>query len=155
MKKLLKSFGYAFSGLWACIIYERNFRIHISAALAVFVFAWLYGVDNVHLAVLALTVALVFITEAVNTSIEAAVDFLSPGRSEIAKIAKDTAAGAVLISAIAAVAVAVMSFKDTERLGWTFLQLFTMPNLIFTVVYIILSIVFVFCIVPKNNIERK
>lgn len=75
MKKLIKSFGYAFSGLWACIIYERNFRIHISAALAVFVFAWLYGVDNVHLAVLVLTVALVFITEAVNTSIEKAVDF--------------------------------------------------------------------------------
>ena len=80
MKKLIKSFGYAFSGLWACIIYERNFRIHISAALAVFVFAWLYGVDNVHLAVLVLTVALVFITEAVNTSIEKAVDFLSPER---------------------------------------------------------------------------
>mgnify|MGYP001003815159 CR=1 FL=1 len=95
MKKLIKSFGYAFSGLWACIIYERNFRIHISAALAVFVFAWLYGVDNVHLAVLVLTVALVFITEAVNTSIEKAVDFLSPERSETAKIAKDAAAGAV------------------------------------------------------------
>lgn len=155
MKKLIKSFGYAFSGLWACIIYERNFRIHISAALAVFVFAWLYGVDNVHLAVLVLTVALVFITEAVNTSIEAAVDFLSPERSETAKIAKDAAAGAVLLSAIAAVAVAVMSFNDLDRLGWTFLQLFTMPNLIFTVAYIILSIVFIFCIVPKTNIERK
>ena len=140
MKKLIKSFGYAFSGLWACIIYERNFRIHISAALAVFVFAWLYGVDNVHLAVLVLTVALVFITEAVNTSIEKA---------------EDGGGGAVLLSAIAAVAVAVMSFNDLDRLSWTFLQLFTMPKLIFTVAYIILSIVFIFCIVPKTNIERK
>ena len=67
-----------------------------------------------------LTVALVFITEAVNTSIEKAVDFLSPERSETAKIAKDAAAGAVLLSAIAAVAVAVMSFNDLDRLSWTF-----------------------------------
>ena len=52
-------------------------------------------------------------------------------------------------------AVAVMSFNDLDRLSWTFLQLFTMPKLIFTVAYIILSIVFIFCIVPKTNIERK
>ena len=114
-KDLLKSFAYAARGIFDCAVRERNFRIHIAAIVTVTIFAAVYGVTKTEAAVLALTMALVASLEAVNTAIEAAVDLESKEKSETARLAKDAAAGAVLIAAVGAVFVAMFIFGDAAR----------------------------------------
>lgn len=152
MIKFIQSFKYAFCGVWTCIKSERNFRVHIAAALAVLIFSCIYGIDGTHFSALALTVFFVMAAEAVNTSIEAVVDLVSHEKTELAKIAKDTAAGAVLLSAVCALIVAAVTFSDMSRLAYAFLVIVKMPNLIFTVLFIGASAFFVFGI--NNKIDN-
>jgi len=107
---MIKSFINAFRGIFHAIRHERNMKIHIIAAIAVNFMAWRCGFDRVEWAVLILTCALVMSLEVINTAIERLVDKLSPEQSPLAKAAKDCAAGAVLIAAIAAVIIAVILF---------------------------------------------
>ncbi len=113
--KLLKSFYYAFSGLWHCIKYETNFRIHIVAMVSVIIFTSVYSVPHYEKAILTILISLVMFSELINTSIEAMVDRIGTEKSENARIAKDTAAGAVLVFAISAVICAVYLFSDIEK----------------------------------------
>ncbi len=118
---LLRSFGYAAKGIAACVA-GRNFRIHMVAAVYVPLFArhFIHTVEQ--WAILVLTIALVMVTEAVNTAFEQTVDGLCPERHPVAGRVKDIAAGAVLIAAIAAVIVAVILFCD----GQAWLDLFAL-----------------------------
>lgn len=76
---LLRSFGYAFQGVAACLLGERNFRIHtLAGAMAIAMGAY-YRLSGTQWAVLLLAIALVLCCEAVNTAVEAAVDLVSPG----------------------------------------------------------------------------
>ncbi len=140
--KLLKSFAYAGRGIIDCISRERNFRIHIVAVLTVTIFAVLYGVTKTEGAVLALTMSLVVALEAMNTAVESAVDLTSDRRSERARLAKDAAAGAVLIAAVGSVAVAVLVFGDTARLMPAVLTVLRYWYL--AAAYIVIMAVFVF-----------
>ncbi|MGH2415400.1 MAG: diacylglycerol kinase [Microcystaceae cyanobacterium] len=104
---LLISFKYAWAGVRYAFITQRNFRVHsfisvLAVSLGVFL-----KVAAVEMAVVTLTCALVMVLELLNTALESVVD-LTVGQSyhELARIAKDCAAGAVLISAIAALLVA-------------------------------------------------
>jgi diacylglycerol kinase (ATP) len=104
---LLISFRYAWAGVRYAFVTQRNFRIHtVLGGVAISLGLMLHLVP-VELAILALTSALVMVLELLNTALESVVD-LAVGQSyhELAKVAKDCAAGAVLISAIAAVLVA-------------------------------------------------
>jgi undecaprenol kinase/diacylglycerol kinase (ATP) len=101
----MRSFGYAIEGIGYLVRTQRNFRIHLALAAAVVVAALALGVGATEWAVLVVTIALVILTEALNTGIELAVTLASPERRPEAKAAKDIAAGAVLLSAIAAVIV--------------------------------------------------
>ncbi len=105
-----RSFGYAFAGIGYCLRTQRNFRIHTLAALAVALGGGVLGLASVEWAVLALTVTMVIAAEMVNTVVEAAVDLASPGYHPLAKVAKDVAAGAVLITAIGAVVIGACIF---------------------------------------------
>ncbi|WP_017655031.1 diacylglycerol kinase family protein [Fortiea contorta] len=104
---ILVSFRYA----WAGIVYgfqtQRNFRIHVSVcglAIALSIFLHLQAVE---IAVIGITSGLVLALELLNTAIESVVDLtVKQTYHELAKIAKDCAAGAVLISALVAVLVA-------------------------------------------------
>ncbi len=105
---LFVSFRYASSGLSYAFLTQRNFRLHaligtIAVGLGLFL-----QLPNVELAVIALTSALVMAMELVNTALESVVD-LTIGQEyhELAKIAKDCAAGAVLMLAIAALFIAI------------------------------------------------
>jgi diacylglycerol kinase (ATP) len=104
---LLLSFKYAWAGLRYAFITQRNFRIHTvigTLALSLGVFLKLSAVE---IAVICLTSGLVLALELLNTAIESGVDLtVKQSYHELAKIAKDCAAGAVLVSAIAAVFVA-------------------------------------------------
>ncbi|OQB14737.1 MAG: Undecaprenol kinase [Firmicutes bacterium ADurb.Bin193] len=102
-KRLYQSFKYAFAGLWFCIKNERNFRIHIVAAATVFLAAPYYHFTVTQMLLLTIAVALVIICEMLNTALEASIDLACCEYKELAKIAKDVSAGAVLISALCSV----------------------------------------------------
>lgn len=103
---LLISFRYAWAGVRYAFLTQRNFRIHTFVGTIVIATGFLLKLQAIAIAVLALTSSLVMILELLNTALESVVD-LTVGQSyhELAKIAKDCAAGAVLLSAIAAVVV--------------------------------------------------
>ena len=100
-----RSFTYAFAGIGYCLRTQRNFRIHSAAAVLVGIVGVVLGLDPGAWAVLVLTVTLMLTAEMVNTVIEAVVDLASPGYHPLAKVAKDVAAGAVLLTALGAVGV--------------------------------------------------
>ena len=105
---LFHSFRYAFAGLWYALRTQRNARIHLLAALAVTAMGLWLRLDAPRWAVLALTIALVIFAEMVNTVIEAIVDLITLEYHPLAQIAKDVSAGAVLVTAIAAVVVGLL-----------------------------------------------
>lgn len=117
MKNLAKSFVYAFRGITYCIAHERNMRIHL--CFTAFMFGFLtvhdfFEVSRTQLAVLIATCALVLALECVNTAIEKAIDLETKERNPLAAIAKDAAAGAVLIAAIGSVAVGISVLYQPE-----------------------------------------
>lgn len=105
-----RSFGHAWAGVVHVAYTQPNWRIHLAAALAVMAAAVALGVPTGELSILALTVGLVLVAEAVNTAIERAVDAQGGPLSIAGKHAKDAAAGAVLLSAITAVVVGALIF---------------------------------------------
>jgi diacylglycerol kinase (ATP) len=104
----LASFRYAFAGWWYVLRTQRNAWIHAVIAIAVIAVALWLGVSLRDWAILLLTIALVWVAEFVNTAVEAVVDLLSPDIHPLAKVAKDVAAAAVLIAALAAVGVGLL-----------------------------------------------
>src|SRR5699024_9295907 len=99
IRSLVKSFGYAFRGLWICISNERNMRIHLVTAVLLVLFSLVFGLSRMEYAILFFALGFVITAEMVNTAIEALVDLQSPAYDNLARIAKDVAAGAVLIAA--------------------------------------------------------
>lgn len=99
------SFGFALAGLLALVRGQPNVRVHIASALVVLALAAALRLAPLEIAVLALTIGLVFVAEGLNTAIESAVDLASPSHHPLAREAKDVAAGAVLVSAVTAVVV--------------------------------------------------
>jgi diacylglycerol kinase len=110
IRGLVASFGYAFAGLAYCFRTQRNFRIHISIGLLGAVAGVLLGLSLVEWAVFAAMVTLVLAAEMVNTMIESLVDLVTQQYHPLAKVAKDIAAGIVLLTAIGSVVVGLLIF---------------------------------------------
>jgi diacylglycerol kinase (ATP) len=108
---LLESFNYAFEGILHVLRTQRNLRIHFVAAAAVLVAGVAIGIDKIQLIALLIVIAFVLIAEMLNTAIEAAVDVATTAFDPMAKLAKDIAAGAVLIASMCAVAVGYLVFS--------------------------------------------
>ena len=152
MTKFLKSFMYAFNGIKYCILYERNFRFDIVVMTFVLIFKRFYELTDIENIIIIITFALVLSTEAMNTAVEAVADLASPKYHRLAKIAKDTAAGSVLIKAICAVFVGIYIFWDVQV--FKEIALYFRNNIIFSVsilLLILISYIFVF----KININNK
>ena len=105
-----KSLGYAINGIKTCIQKERNIKIHLFVMGCVIVCGFLLKISIIQWMICLLLFALVIGLELENTAIEAVVDLCSPTYHPLAKIAKDTAAGAVLVSAIFAAIIGLMIF---------------------------------------------
>ncbi len=104
---LFVSFKYAWSGIAYAFKTQRNFRIHISIGTLAICLGVFLHISSVEIAVIGLTSGLVLVMELLNTAIESVVDLtVKQTYHELAKVAKDCAAGAVLVSALAAVLVA-------------------------------------------------
>ena len=105
---LFASFSYAATGIYFCLRTQRNMRIHVVAGFSAMGLGIWLEVPLVHLALVAVVSSLVVTMEMLNTAIENAVDLYTHRRHPLAKIAKDVAAAAVLVSAINAVLVGLM-----------------------------------------------
>lgn len=110
--KILKSFKCAAKGAIYTIKNERNMRIHTVISAYVLLFSCFFHLSVVKYAILFLTIGSVLTLEMINTSIEAIIDICSKEYNAVAKIAKDIAAGAVMIASMVAVAIGIMFFGD-------------------------------------------
>ena len=108
---ILDSFNYAFEGIIHVLRTQRNMRIHFAIAVFVLVIAVFADVTKIDLIALLLAISFVLVAEMINTAIEGAIDLATSSFDPMAKLAKDIAAGAVLIAAINAVAVAYLVFS--------------------------------------------
>ena len=124
---LRKSFHYAFRGIAFCVKNERNMRIHVVAGTYVLCFSPFFHLSAAEYAVLFVTIAMVMAAEAFNTAIEAGINLETQGYDHLARIGKDVAAGAVLISACFAVAVGLVLFLRSAVLLGILLYLITHP----------------------------
>lgn len=114
--RFLRGFGYAARGIvTACG--QRNFRFHLcAAAYVIFFAARFYSFGKAEWGVLLLTCAAVLALESVNTGLEKLADKVTEEHSHRIRLAKDCAAGAVLIAAVFAVVIGVIMFWDSDKL---------------------------------------
>jgi diacylglycerol kinase (ATP) len=109
-RSLLHSLDYAIRGIVYALRTQRNMRWHFVASAAVFIAALAYRVSGLELIALIFAVGLVLTAELINTAVETTVDLAIEGYDPLAAIAKDVAAGAVLVAAVTAVAVGYVVF---------------------------------------------
>ena len=111
-KDFLKSFKFASSGIWYTISTQRNLKIQILFALLVIIFGIFLKISIMEWALIIFAIMFVVFAEMINTAIESTVDLCTEEVNEKAKIAKDVAAGAVLIAAINSVAMGIFIFGN-------------------------------------------
>lgn len=98
----IKSFGYALKGIKTCLFTQHNFIIHTILALIAIIMGFILEISNSEWIAIIIVIGMVMATEIINTSIEELVNIVSPERNKKAGAVKDLAAGAVLVTAIAA-----------------------------------------------------
>lgn len=111
-RSILWSFNYAIEGIVYALRTQRNMRIHVGAAILTFVAALVLGVGGWQLAAIVFAISFVFISELINTAVEAVVDLTVDHYEPLAKIAKDVSAGAVLVAATTALVIAYLTLFD-------------------------------------------
>ena len=126
---------------------EKHMRNHFISALVVLLLTLFLRITPIEFALLALSILFVLFAELINTAVEAVVDLVSPGYHPLAKVAKDTAAGAVLVAAMGA---AIMGYLILARyvlpLYGKVLAMFGTPSDLGTVVSILIVIIAVIII---------
>jgi diacylglycerol kinase (ATP) len=102
---IFESFNFAFEGIIHVLRTQRNMRIHFAIAVGVLVFALIVDVTKLELIALLISITFVLIAEMLNSAVEAAIDIATTEFDPMAKLAKDVAAGAVLIASTNALVV--------------------------------------------------
>lgn len=105
-----QSLAFALAGVRHAIRSQRNLRIHVTIAVAVVIAGFALGISRTEWAVVVTLIAVVIGLELLNSAIEALVDLASPEPHSLAKVAKDTAAGAILVAALGSVAAGLIIF---------------------------------------------
>ncbi|RFZ91854.1 diacylglycerol kinase family protein [Mucilaginibacter conchicola] len=100
MKKLIRSFGFAFKGFKYAFATQQNFRIHVFAAILASAAGWWLNISANEWQWVILCIMLMLVTEMLNTAIETLTDLVSPDYNKLAGHVKDVSAGAVLLVAI-------------------------------------------------------
>ncbi|SRR5579875_580970 len=106
----LMSFVYAWHGLMYAIRTQRNARVHMALALCAIILGFVLHISPVEFAMIFVAITLVFIAEMFNTVAEACVDLATREYHPLARIAKDVAAGAVLLNAMLSVVIGALVF---------------------------------------------
>ncbi len=105
-----ESVGHAIDGIEYTANHERNFKIEIIFAILVSIMGFLLKVSVVEWCILVLTISMVLALELINTAIERSIDLVTKDYKELAKIAKDTAAGAVFVMSMFSVIIGILIF---------------------------------------------
>lgn len=158
-KGLLLSFKYAFCGIKTAIVNERNMRIHIVCMIYMYSFLLLtdwFVLTRQDWALIFIANAVVLMGELINTAIESVVDLVTSEKQPLAKIAKDTAAGAVLVGAIFAVCIGISVLGQKEA----FIKLFEyfsshIASLIIFILSFAAACVFMLCGFPKKKGKKE
>ena len=136
MRDLKQSFLHAFHGLAFCLRHERNFRIHICAAVLAILLGVVVRFSALEFVLLILTISSVMVTEILNTMIEKTIDTFTNKFSPTAKVVKDASAGAVLICAIVSVIVGLILFLRQGRILFLFEIIKNIPYLLLILPFI-------------------
>ena len=110
IKKFFKSFKYAFEGIHYAFKNDQNLLVHLLVAFLVINLSIALRVTPSQMAILGLTMMMVITAEMINSAIEKMVDLITKEHRQEAKIAKDVAAGMVLVTAIAAAIIGTLIF---------------------------------------------
>ncbi|EQB88245.1 diacylglycerol kinase (ATP) [Clostridium punense] len=148
VKKLVDSFNYAIEGIIYSIRTQRNMRIHMIVALLVLTACFFYDLSKVELLIITITITMVIMAEMINTAIECAIDATTNYYHPLAKIAKNVAAGAVLITAINAVLVGYIIFYD-RVLPFSIIMMSKIKNSSPHMIFLMLVVVSIVTVVVK------
>lgn len=110
LKKRIAAFSYAFKGVFYLFTHEAHAIIHLIAAIGVIVAGFLFRITSIEWCIISLCIGSVFMAEAFNTALEKLADKISPEKDPLIGIAKDVAAGAVLLMALSTVVIAAIIF---------------------------------------------
>ena len=108
--KFIASFVYAFRGLWYALRTQRNAKVHVTIAILAIVMGLALRISAVEFAMVFVAITGVFMAELFNTVFELCVDLASPEYHPLAKVAKDMAAGGVLLSAMLSIVIGLLVF---------------------------------------------
>ena len=110
INKRIKSFGFAFNGLKILIKEEHNSRIHVLAAIVVFIAGYFVQLSALEWIAIVFAIGMVIALEIFNSAIENICDFISPGQDDTIKKIKDLSAAGVLVGAITAAIIGLIVF---------------------------------------------
>jgi len=111
-RDLTESLNNAIEGLTYAFRTQRNFRVHIGAAVAVLLFSIATGMTRTEFLILLLTISFVIVSEMFNTAMELVINMTKDHFHPMARTAKDVAAGCVLLSAVNALCVGYLLFVN-------------------------------------------
>lgn len=119
IKRLINSFKYAIDGLKYAFTYEQNILVHVIITIVVLLGGIFLKISFFEWLILFIVIGLVIATELINTAIEATIDLITNEINPLAKVAKDTAAAAVLVFSLVALIVGLLIFvpKIIEGIG--------------------------------------
>ena len=110
LKKLAKSFHYAFKGFWYVFRNEQSFRLHLIASFIVIILMVYFSVKLWEAIILFVVITMVLVLELINTIFEKMIDILKPRIHYYAEMIKDIMAAAVLIASLGALIIGVLIF---------------------------------------------
>jgi len=149
LKRLLASFNNAITGIIETVRTEANMKIHMVMAFIVLIMCLFFTLTRAEVGVLVLCVAFVMFAELINTALEYIVDLTAQHYHPLAKRAKDAAAGAVLVSAIASVLVGyVILSNKLSDINFNVISTIRRTDALF--VFFVLIIVFIVTIILKS-----
>ncbi|NBI07012.1 diacylglycerol kinase [Senegalia massiliensis] len=112
MKRLIDSFNYAVQGIIYTLKTQRNMRIHFFVMTLILILSLFFNFSKLELLSLFFAISLVIIAEMINTAVEKTIDMFTSEFHPLAKIAKNVAAGAVLVAALNSIMVGYLLFFD-------------------------------------------
>ncbi|MDO3625702.1 diacylglycerol kinase family protein [Mucilaginibacter sp. BT774] len=110
MNKFFRGFGYAINGIWHAAVTQLNFRVHLVSTLLAVYAGYALHISSGEWLWIIFCIGMVLVAELFNTAIEFLTDLVSPEYNKKAGLVKDMAAGAVLITAIAALTIGLVIF---------------------------------------------
>ena len=116
----IESIGFGLAGIWYVLRTQRNAWIHGLATIAAVGLGFWLRISKTEWALLVIAISIVWLAELINTALEAIMDLVSPESHPLAKVAKDVAAGAVLLASISAFVLGLLIFLHPlrEKMGW-------------------------------------